>query len=454
MKQAHERTYKRDSRKQNAPLMVKKSFRIVLVFLAQSRPMPHFPESPVHWVLDRYLKNTHLIQYGYLSRMKRFACGILFLIGWMPLTAQVRLSPEAQISVITCGPDTRELYAAFGHSAIRVYDPANGLDEAFNYGVFNFNQPNFYLNFAKGFLYYKLGVYSYPDFEAYYLQNDRYVHEQVLRLTADQKERLFQFLIWNAQPENQNYRYQYYQNNCASKIRDVLETQLGDAVQWDSTFVQTGDSFRDKTDEYLDQLPWGDLGIDICLGLPIDRTMYAREFMFLPDYVEQFVDHAKIRSDSGWVSLVADKRVLDKPVIKSGVAFVHPWIAFGFLFAAVAAITLFDWKRKQLSTWLDVAVFGITGLIGCLLLALWMFTDHQDAARNFNLLWAFPLHLVGAVLAFRKTSTWAKKYFQFAFVLTALLMASWWLMPQALNPFLVPVAASILARAAINSKLR
>jgi hypothetical protein len=386
--------------------------------------------------------------------MKRAIYGIFFLLGFLPVTAQVQLSPEAQISVITCGPDTRELYAAFGHSAIRVYDPANGLDEAFNYGVFNFNQPNFYLNFAKGFLYYKLGVYSYPDFEAYYLQNDRYVHEQVLQLSPGQKQRIFQFLIWNAQPENQNYRYQYYQNNCASKIRDVLEGQLGDAVLWDSTFFQADHSFRDKTNEYLEQLPWGDLGIDVCLGLPIDRKMLAREYMFLPDYVAQFVDHAKIRSDSGWVALVANKRIMAKPTIQSSVAFVHPWVAFGLLLVIVVGISAYDWKRKKLSVWLDVLIFGLTGLIGCLLLALWLFTDHQDAARNFNLLWAFPAHLAGAVLAFRKNSLWAKRYFQFAIALTAVLLAGWWAWPQALNPFLLPVAAAIFLRAATNWRLR
>lgn len=385
--------------------------------------------------------------------MKSWTLALAFVMASGVLAAQGQLSADARISVITCGPDTRELYAAFGHSAIRVYDPANGLDEAFNYGVFNFNQPNFYLNFAKGFLYYKLGVYSYPDFEAYYLQNDRYVHEQVLALSPAQREKIFQFLVWNAKPENQNYRYQYYQNNCASKIRDVLELQLGADVRWDSTFFEKGDSFRKKTDEYLSLLPWGDLGIDVCLGLPIDRPMYAREYMFLPDYVEQFVDHAQIKTDSGWVSLVAEKRNMDQPVIQSTVAFVHPWIVFGLLFLLVMALTVFDWRRKKASAWFDAILFGVTGMIGCLLLALWLFTDHQDAARNFNLLWAFPLHLMGAVLAFQKRSPFGKRYFQVVFFITAALIVLWWALPQVLNPFLLPVAAVILLRVGLNWRL-
>lgn len=385
--------------------------------------------------------------------MNRVVYLSFFLAFSTAIAAQPRLSPLARISVITCGPDTRELYAAFGHSAIRVYDPENGLDEAFNYGVFNFNQPNFYLNFAKGFLYYKLGVYAYPDFEQYYLRHDRYVHEQVLALTPAQKEKIFHFLIWNARPENQNYRYRYYQNNCASKIRDVLESQLGDAVRWDSSFLQTGHSFRRKTDEYLSELPWGDLGIDICLGLPIDRNMYAREYMFLPDYVEQFTDHAKIRTDSGWVALVAEKRMLERPPIRSTVTFVHPWVALCTLLLAFIALTVYDWKRKSISAWADLLLFGITGLVGCLLLALWMFTDHQDAARNLNLLWAFPLHVLGTVLVLRKNSTWRKPYFRFSFFLTTGLLVTWWVLPQTLNPFLLPVVGAIWVRAGINWRL-
>jgi len=370
------------------------------------------------------------------------------------LQAQPVLSPAARISVITCGPDTRELYAAFGHSAIRVYDPANGLDEAFNYGVFNFNQPNFYLNFAKGFLFYKLGVYSYPDFEAYYLENDRYVHEQVLHLSADQKEKIFQFLVWNARPENQNYRYQYYQNNCATKIRDVLQSQLGAAIRWDSAWLQPAHSFRQKTDEHLDRLPWGDMGIDLCLGLPIDRRMHAWEYMFLPGYVEDFTDHAFIKMDSVWVPLVAEKRRLEKSAIHAEGNVFHPWVAMGLLAAVALAISIWDNRRKRLSKWLDVLLFGGAGLIGILLLSLWLFTDHTDAARNFNLLWAFPLHFVGMLFLLRNNkSALTRNYFLFAAMLSAGTVLFWWAWPQEMNPFFIPIVAALGTRSGVVWKL-
>ena len=109
--------------------------------------------------------------------MKKLFLAALVLISLSGKT-QTLLSSKAEISIITCGPYQGELYSAFGHSAIRVFDPVLGFDIAYNYGVFDFNQPNFYLNFTRGFLYYKLGVYSYPDFRDYYISYNRYVHEQ------------------------------------------------------------------------------------------------------------------------------------------------------------------------------------------------------------------------------------------------------------------------------------
>jgi hypothetical protein len=103
---------------------------------------------------------------------KLFLC--VFLLSGISVSAQsYRLSDDAEISIITCGPFQDELYSAFGHSAIRVYDPVYGLDDVYNYGVFDFNQPNFYLNFARGYLYYKLGVYSYPSFRDVYIYYNR-----------------------------------------------------------------------------------------------------------------------------------------------------------------------------------------------------------------------------------------------------------------------------------------
>lgn len=380
--------------------------------------------------------------------MRVFLCCISLLLS-VCLNAQVQLSSEAKISVITLGPDQNELYAAFGHSAIRVYDSLQGIDWAYNYGVFDFNQPNFYLNFTRGYLYYMLGVYNYPDFKEAYIHYNRHIHEQILQLTQRQKQKLFDFLQWNALPENQTYRYDYYHNNCATKIRDVLQQQLASDIRWDSSFFKPQHSFREKTGEYLGRLPWGELGIDICLGMPIDRKMTAWEYMFLPDYIESFLDHGMIQTDSTLAPIVARKKIVFEPTqVESTVNFVHPWIAFGAVGLFVVIVSAWDWQRKKISKWLDVSLFGAAGLIGVLLLFLWAFTDHHDAAKNFNLLWAFPLHLAGGLLLIpKKQHQKAGIYFLFAAVLTALLAGCWLVLPQQLNSFLLPLVFIILIRA-------
>jgi hypothetical protein len=387
--------------------------------------------------------------------MKRFITALFVFLGWQSFSQPMRLSEKAEISIITCGPSNEIVYSAFGHSAFRVVDPEFGFDYAFNYGVFDFDKPNFYLNFAKGRNYYLLAVYDYENFEWPYVRDNRFVHEQVLNLTQSQKEKIFAFLLWNAKPENRSYRYDYYQDNCATKIRDVLVEQLGTDITIDSSFLTPTHSFRQQTDEHLDQLPWGDLGIDICLGLPIDRTMSAREYMFLPEYIELFVDHTTIKSDSATLPLVKEKRIINTDTQeKSKVAFVHPWIVFSTLLVMVVLISWFDWGRKKLSRWLDVILFCVVGLIGILLITLWLFTDHHDAAKNFNLLWAFPLHFFAGAFLIRKR--WVHhlvKYYQFTWIVLVATLLFWWLLPQQLNVFLIPVVIALAIRAFVISKL-
>lgn len=118
------------------------------------------------------------------------SCLLLPFLG----VAQSKLSENAEIYVLTLGPYQGELYSAFGHSAIRVVDTTEGLDDIYNWGVFDFDQPNFYLNFARGYLYYKLGVHDYERFRDYYIYHNRFIHAQKLNLNKAQKQKLFDYL--------------------------------------------------------------------------------------------------------------------------------------------------------------------------------------------------------------------------------------------------------------------
>ncbi len=373
-----------------------------------------------------------------------------FSMAW---SQSVVLTPEAEISVITCGPDHNELYAAFGHSAIRVYDPANRIDYAYNYGVFDFDQPNFYLNYTKGLLLFKLGVYAYPDFVNSYRYYNRWVTEQVLDLSAAQKQAIFDYLEWNALPENETYRYDYFYNNCANKVRDVFAQVLGDSIRFDGSYITSRYTIRQLTDLYLTNHPWGDLGIDICLGLPIDKMATPYEYMYLPDYVMSGFDHATLTRNGSTVPAVKLKvpTFVNMPT-EPQAAPVHPWTAFGCFLGLTILLSIVDARRKVVSLWFDALLFTILGMVGVLLLLLWTATDHAAAAKNFNLLWALPTHLIILPVLFGKLRSQAKKYFLGVAVLSIMLLAVWFWLPQQMNVFLIPLVVSILLRSAVISR--
>jgi hypothetical protein len=382
---------------------------------------------------------------------------LLFLL-FLPVALHARdivLSDKAEISVVTCGPSQRELYTAFGHSAFRVTDPENNIDLAYNYGMFNFNQPNFYLNFARGYLYYKLGVEDFREFVYPYMYFNRSVRLQVLNLTQEQKQKLFNYLQVNALPENQDYLYDYFYNNCATKIRDVVVEALGkDAVTFDGSYVKTDYTIRELTDLYLQKQPWGDLGIDICLGLPMDKKATPYEYMFLPDYIESGFDHATIKTGEKVLPIVKSRHVIYKErAMEPEKALHHPLYFFSAIALITIALSIFDLKRKRISLWFDAIIFGACGAVGFLLFFLWFFTDHNAAKANLNILWAFPLHLVAA-FAFIKNPAWLKNYFLFAFVLSTGLLLSWFALPQLMHYALIPIVISLALRSLVQYKVR
>lgn len=375
-----------------------------------------------------------------------FICSLTF--------GQVTLSEKAQISVITCGPWQGELYSAFGHSAFRVHDPVHGIDEAYNYGVFDFDQPNFYLNFARGYLYYKLGVYDYKRFEYYYIYHNRYVHEQVLNLSVNQKQRLYDYLTWNALPENENYRYDYFYNNCATKMRDVVKEVFKDSILFDGSYIKTDYTIRELTDLYLTYQPWGDLGIDICLGLPMDKKAAAEEYMFLPDYVESSFAHATIKDGCETKPLVAKlNSVYESTPETFSKGLFQPLNVFSVLFLIAMIISYRDLKRQRVTQIFDITLFTVLGMIGLLLLFLWTATDHKAAAGNMNLLWALPTHLV-AVIAFIRQPKWLSTYFLLVAIISVTLILCWAILPQKLHYALIPVVLTIAMRATIQFWIR
>ena len=350
-----------------------------------------------------------------------------------------------EFSVITIGPYEDELYSAFGHSGIRYRDKLNNIDLFYNYGIFDFDQPNFYINFLNGRLLYMVGKYNYQTVENFYINQKRYVKEQVLNLNNSEKIILFNYLEQNIRPENRTYLYNYVYNNCATKIRDILITVYGERI----TFKKKSDNktIRALMDKYLKNNKWGDLGIDICLGLEIDKKASYSEEMFLPEYLFNNLEDSFLDDN---VNLISKTNIINSnsPVINKNI-FQPKYIFLLFLIICVF-LSFRQIKYSLLYIYFDFTVFFISGVIGVLLIYLWFFTDHLSSF-NYNLIWAFPFNLIFSfLLIFNFKSNLTRWYTIIISAVLFSLLILWNFLPQNLNDILVFFVLGMLLRVFSN----
>ncbi len=381
--------------------------------------------------------------------IQRLPLFLLFLFIGYGAMAQ-KLSTQAKISILTVAPGHEELFAAFGHSAIRIEDKTLGIDKVYNFGTYYYSQPYFYLNFARGYLLYGLSVRTWERFRPYYAYFNRHVVAQYINLTQEQKQKVFDFLENNAKPENSMYYYDYFYDNCATRIRDVFEKSLGENIKLPANYTNNpGRSIRELTDHYIeDEFPWGKLGIDLCLGLPMDKQLTDYEYMYLPDYVFEAFKAAKIKSDSGWVGSIAKTVTIleSRPADVPKTVFT-PIIVFGLVLMLGIVLMVVQIKNGLRFRFFDFLLFFSTGLIGLLLFLLWVATDHAAAANNFNILWAIPIHLVVAFGLVRKNpKRWINWYLAMLIPYSILLLLFWKTFPQDLNEGFIPIVLLVAVR--------
>ena len=353
-------------------------------------------------------------------------------------------SNSTQVSVITIGPYEKELYSAFGHSGIRFWDPSNGIDYFYNYGIFDFDQPNFYLNFLHGKLLYKVGKYNYKSAEAFYKSQNRFIKEQILDIDDNDKMLLFKYLEENVQPENSSYLYNYIFNNCATKIRDVLFSVFQERVEFKSE--GEGMSFRSLMDLYLKKNEWGDLGIDICLGSSIDVEASNLDQMYLPDYLFTgleiaTLDNKKLVNET--LTYIPDYNEYNQSIFS-------PKLIFIIVLLISIYISFRQIKYGLKYKYFDLILFCGSGLIGLLIIYLWGFTDHLSK-NNFNILWASPINFILPFLFSREThKKWFIIYVIFYIAVLISLLILWNFIPQNLNQNVLIITLSMILRLASN----
>ena len=380
--------------------------------------------------------------------LKKTVAFLLFIISQFSSIAQSDSlsgrSCHLRISLLTCSPGTA-LYSTFGHSALRLIDSTDSTDIIFNYGTFDFEDPGFYKKFILGKLLYFVSIEEFSDFVMQYEYEGRGIIEQELNLPCDVKEQLLSALFENAKEENKYYKYDFAYDNCTTRLRDMVYGSGNDSFQIKNILPYKNTTFRNLIYEYLDNNHqyWSKLGIDILLGMPFDKKVSNDEAMFLPDYLLKAFDS----TTTGNKQLVAGKTTILEPAIHTRkVSLFTPLLVFCLLFLLITGISFFKSSgfRFILRTF-DIIFFSLCGMIGLLILFMWLGTEHQACRNNLNLLWALPTHLPAAFLLFKK-SLLINKYFCFVFILTITLMIVWFFLPQQMNIALLPVSGIIVLR--------
>ncbi|MDX2305696.1 MAG: DUF4105 domain-containing protein [Microscillaceae bacterium] len=362
------------------------------------------------------------------------------------------ISDRAQVSLITGSPGA-DLYALFGHSAIRVYDPATGIDLLYNYGTFDFDTKHFYLKFAQRRLDYFLSISNYQQFVSFYAGHNRSVYEQVLYLNPEQTQALYAFLQNNYLPQNRNYLYDFFYDNCSSRIRDVFKQVFKEDIQFSQERDQDKKTFRNLIDPYQHD-PWVQLGLYLLLGTPTDQVASAEDYMFLPDYLMEAFDKAKIRQGGQFIPLVSEKKTVFQAIVskpKQGI-FTPYWV-FWLFFAFMAGLTYLEYRRNTRFRIVDFILFSVVGWVGILFGLMWIGTDHLQVAWNLNMLWALPTHAGFALFTWKKNpSLWMKRYCTVTSVILGLTLLAWYILPQQLHPALIPLMLVLLGRSLLIMK--
>ncbi len=362
----------------------------------------------------------------------------------------IGLSNQARITLLTCSPGD-ELYSVFGHSAIRVEDPLLDLDWVFNYGTFDFSDPHFYTNFVSGKLNYILSVSEYRHFQHEYMMEERWIWEQELNITAGEQQYLFDSLIINYLPENRYYLYDFFYDNCATRIRDIFVEAINREIVFDYQPLEPDKSFRELLMPYLTEKPWARLGINLALGLPADKTATPWDYMFLPDHMMTVFEHAQFRSGNDLQYFTpGSKTILEGNELPQARFRYAPLWVFLLVLLATIIISRYNLQSKRYSWWYDRILFGSAGLLGLLITFLWFVTDHQVTVWNMNILWAHPLHFI--IIFFfseKKHLKILKYYFLVNLVLLVILILSWPVLPQALPWMIMPFVMALTVRSAV-----
>ena len=358
--------------------------------------------------------------------------------------------PNVEVYLLTCGPGTAT-YSIYGHSALRIVIPEKKSDLVYNWGVFDFSAPNFAWKFAKGRLEYMLGVYPYEKFLEDYHYEKRWVISQKVNIEQVEIERLFTLIAENLKPENIRYRYDFFYDDCSTRIRDIFEKSVGDKLLYPPDEVKRQlPTFRDKVGEYQKKYPWMNFGVDLLMGAPSDKRASLRDRMFLPIDLQNGLSALVINRNGKMVPLLQNPDIVlnfEAPLIKEKL-FSSPIFLFSLLLIVLLILTAIL-RGKTVNNSIDIIFFALFSILAVMMIFFNFFTDHQQLRWNLNIIWLNPFIIVClACLIFNKSGqTW----FRITFFITISFLVFLVILPQKINTAFVPLILALILRTSVRS---
>ncbi|MBQ0006344.1 MAG: DUF4105 domain-containing protein [Alistipes sp.] len=378
--------------------------------------------------------------------MRRFLSAFFFLVS-LTLGAQETVGSSLRVSLLTCSKGD-EIASDFGHSAIRIRDAVSGQDLVFNFGTYDFEAPHFVLKFMRGQMDYLLSVCHFEGFLDSYLLENRAVSERELLLPPESRMKIYTHLVSLYNGSGRRYRYDYFRNNCATRIRDILLGEGSVIPRLQKPAHEAEYTFRSAYGSlYLEEEPWLMFGLDLLMGARLDRPISFEEEMYLPCLLEKNLSECRF-ADSGSPLLGEEIPLLgDCPEERGRWTFLYgPMSVFSAVFLFLAVLLFVLRGRPCFLRMLSSLVYTVIGLTGVLLLLMWFCTEHYWTGVNWNLLWANPLYLIPAFMHGGRARNWM------VYILTSmsvLAVALQFFIPQPFNDADIPIVA-IMALPAVG----
>jgi hypothetical protein len=316
----------------------------------------------------------------------------------IPATPPSPADSSIKITLLTMGQGD-QLWEFFGHNALWVRDPVTGIDSVYNWGVFDLHAEGFLPRFLRGEMLYTMDAATIQLTLAFYRYYNRRIWAQDLDLTPSEKREIADYIRWNSRPENRQYRYNYYLDNCSTRVRDIIDRALHGQLRAYLRGIETHRTYRDYSLTHMERAPVIMTGMNVGLGRSADVPLTADEASFLPAELMGYLKDFTV--DGGKRRLVSREYVVSEaeraPEPTTAPVLWKPYLAIGLGVAALILALAFGLRSRHATATVVAIVAGVFGLVGLVILFLVGFTDHVAAHRNENMWMLNPIWLVVAV---------------------------------------------------------